>query len=56
MPPGQPSTGVWCGLIDELTDELPDGAAGRPDLLVIADYDPELRYLCLTAFDTRTAP
>jgi 4-hydroxymandelate oxidase len=47
MPPGQPSTGVWWGLIDELA-----GDAGHPDLLVIADYDPDLRYLCLTAFDT----
>jgi 4-hydroxymandelate oxidase len=47
MPPGQPSTGVWWGLIDELTSD-----AGRPDLLVAADYDPGLRYLCLAAFDT----
>jgi hypothetical protein len=47
MPPGQPSTGVWWGLIDELADD-----AGHPDLLVAADYDPGLRYLCLTAFDT----
>jgi 4-hydroxymandelate oxidase len=47
MPPGQPSTGVWWGLIDELA-----GDAGHPDLVVAADYDPELRYLCLTAFDT----
>ena len=47
MPPGQPSTGVWWGLIDELTSD-----AGHPDLLVAADYDPDLRYLCLTAFDT----
>jgi 4-hydroxymandelate oxidase len=45
MPPGQPSTGVWCGLIDELT-----GDAGHPGLVVAADYDPGLRYLCLTAF------
>ena len=49
MPPGQPSTGVWWGLIDELA-----GAAGQPDLLVVADYDPGLGYLCLTAFDTGT--
>lgn len=48
-PAGQPSTGVWWGLIDELTSE-PD----HPGLLVAADYDPDLRYLCLTAFDTRT--
>jgi len=47
MPPGQPSTGVWWGLIDEL-----EADAGRPDLLVAADYDPGLRYLCLTALDT----
>jgi hypothetical protein len=47
MPPGQPSTGVWWGLIDEIASE-----AGGPDLLVAADYDPQLRYLCLTAFDT----
>ena len=47
MPPGQPSTGVWWGLIDELTSH-----AGQPGLLVAADYDPQLRYLCLTAFDT----
>ena len=45
MPPGQPSTGVWWGLVDEFTSD-----AGRPDLLVAADYDPGLRYLCLTAF------
>jgi 4-hydroxymandelate oxidase len=51
-PPGQPSTGVWWGLIDELSSD-----AGHPDLLVAADYDPDLRYLCLTAFDTgRKAP
>jgi 4-hydroxymandelate oxidase len=44
-PPGQPATGVWWELIDELADD-----AGRPDLVVAADYDPGLRYLCLTAF------
>jgi hypothetical protein len=46
MPPGQPSTGVWWGLVDEL-----GGDAGRPDVVVAADYDPGLRYLCLTAFE-----
>jgi 4-hydroxymandelate oxidase len=46
MPPGQPSTGVWWGLAGELM-----GGAGHPDLLVAADYDARLRYLCLTAFD-----
>jgi hypothetical protein len=49
MPPGQPSTGVWWGLIDELTSDMT-----RPGLLVAADYDPGLRYLCLTAFDVRS--
>jgi hypothetical protein len=48
MPPGQPSTEVWWGLIDELSVD-----AGRPDLVVAADYDPTLCYLCLAAFDTR---
>ena len=43
---GQPSTGVWWWLIDEL-----GSGAGQPDLLVAADYDPCLRYLCLTAFE-----
>jgi hypothetical protein len=47
MPPGQPSTEVWWGLIDELT-----GDAAHADLVVVADYDRDLRYLCLTAFDT----
>jgi 4-hydroxymandelate oxidase len=47
MPPGQPSTGVWWGLIDELGDD-----AARPDLVVAADYDPGLRYLCLTAYES----
>jgi hypothetical protein len=47
MPQGQPFTGVWWGLTEELASH-----AGRLDLLVAADYDPGLRYLCLTAFDT----
>ncbi len=46
MPAGQPCTGIWCGLLDELSCDQ-----GRPDLLVVADYDPDLRYLCLAAFD-----
>ncbi len=50
MPPGQPSTGVWWGLIDELARD-----AGRPGLVLAADYDPGLRYLCLTAFETGPA-
>jgi hypothetical protein len=46
MPPGRPSTGVWWGLVEELGN-----GAARPDVLVAADYDPGLRYLCLTAFE-----
>jgi hypothetical protein len=48
VPPGQPSTGVWWGLIDALAS-----GADRPARVVAADYDPGLRYLCLTAIDTR---
>jgi 4-hydroxymandelate oxidase len=44
MPPGQPVTGLWCGLIDELTAE-------GTGLLLIADYDPGLRYLCLACVE-----
>jgi len=50
MPPGQPSTGVWWGLIDELA-----GQHGQPGPVVVADYDAQLRYLCLCAFGTATA-
>ena len=38
-------------LIDELASD-----AGHPALLVAADYDPGLHYLCLTAFDTGPGP
>jgi hypothetical protein len=40
------------GLIDELSGQA--GEAG-PGLVVAADYDPHLRYLCLTAFDLSPA-
>jgi len=43
LPPGQPVTGVWRELADW-------AAAPRGDGLVLADYDPALRYLCLAAF------
>jgi hypothetical protein len=45
VPAGQPSTGVWWELVDEL-DTVHKG------YIVAAAYDAELRYLCLTAFDT----
>ncbi|MFI6130636.1 2-hydroxy-acid oxidase [Micromonospora sp. NPDC051141] len=45
MPPGQPSTGVWWALLDQLAN----GAAAR---VVVVDYDAELHYLCLVATST----
>ncbi len=51
MPGGQPSTDVWWGLADELAL-----GANSPGVLVIADYDPGLRYLCLAAFDFGALP
>lgn len=50
-PPGQPCTGVWW----ELAGGLPGWAAeGRRVLL--ADYDPMLRYLCVSAIDVEVSP
>ncbi|SCF00727.1 hypothetical protein GA0070564_102571 [Micromonospora mirobrigensis] len=50
-PPGQPSTGVWWALLDHLARD-PD----RP--VVAAEYEPDLRYLCLVALapDGRSEP
>jgi len=48
--PGQPATGIWWGLIDGLTD-----SDDSVDLVVAADYDPDLGYLCLTGFATATS-
>jgi hypothetical protein len=45
-PVGQPMTGVWWSTLDELSAGL-DGRG----LLIAADYDPDLRYLCLTVFE-----
>ncbi|WP_254910168.1 2-hydroxy-acid oxidase [Micromonospora sp. NBS 11-29] len=42
VPPGQPTTGLWWTLLDQLGDG-PD----RPRAVVAADYEPDLRYLCL---------
>lgn len=50
-PPGQPCTGVWW----ELAGGLPTWSAqGRRVLL--ADYDPMLRYLCVSAIDVEASP
>ena len=45
-PADQPATGLCWRLLDELAD-------GQPDLVVAADYDPDLGYLCLAAFEPR---
>jgi hypothetical protein len=44
VPAGQPATGVWWQLAEQLT--------GPAELVVVADYDPFLRNLCLTGIDT----
>lgn len=43
-PPGQPGTGVWW----ELAGEMTRWPAGRR--VILANYDPALRYLCLAGF------
>lgn len=48
VPPGQPMTGVWWALLDRLGDD-PD----RPRTVMVADYEPDLRYLCLVTIATR---
>jgi hypothetical protein len=50
MPASQPFTGVWWGVIDEL-----NASTGDRILLIAADYDPGLRYLCLTVFEKEPA-
>lgn len=41
-PPGQPATGVWTLLAEELSGDL-------SGTVVVADYDPQLGYLCAAA-------
>ena len=47
---GQPGTGVWWALAEELS--APADPAAAPRRLVLADYDPGHRSLSLAAFDT----
>ena len=49
-PDAQPSTGIWWQLLDEL-----DAGTAGADLLVAADYDPDLGYLCLAALEPAAA-
>jgi hypothetical protein len=46
---GQPMTGGWAALADVLTSSV-QGASAESDIVVLADYDPSLRYLCVAAF------
>jgi 4-hydroxymandelate oxidase len=46
---GQPYTGIWSELVDELA------VTDRARRVLIADYDPQLRYLSLTATDVGVA-
>jgi 4-hydroxymandelate oxidase len=48
-PPEQPYTGIWWELAGALSGPVP------PRLVTIADYDPMLRYLCLSTIDTGRA-
>jgi class 3 adenylate cyclase len=48
VPAGQPATGVWWQLAGRLTDPA--------ELVVVADYDPGLRDLCLTGFEKPATP
>ncbi|SCG51117.1 serine/threonine-protein kinase [Micromonospora rifamycinica] len=59
-PPGQPVTGLWWTLLDQLTagPQRPRPAVGAPlsGPVLAADYDPELRYLCLVGWDGTGTP
>ncbi|MCZ7436852.1 2-hydroxy-acid oxidase [Micromonospora sp. WMMC241] len=50
VPPGQPLTGVWWSLLERLDDD-----PGQPGAVVAADYEADLRYLCLVAVTTDTS-
>lgn len=50
-PPGQPCTGAWWELIGALGSSA---TAGRR--VLIADYDPTLKYVCVAAIDVAARP
>ncbi len=50
-PADQPATGLWWQLLDELAAGQRAEEPAEPELLVTADYDPDLGYLCLAAFE-----
>jgi 4-hydroxymandelate oxidase len=50
-PPGQPCTGVWWQLAGGL-----DGWAADGRRVLLADYEPLLRYLCVAAIDIEGSP
>ncbi len=51
-PAGQPYTGVWWELAGALPGCAAQSTEGR---VLLADYDPALRYLCLAAIDVQAA-
>jgi hypothetical protein len=55
LPAGQPMTGVWWGLLDDIGAGSGQPGSGDCSVVVAADYDPALRYLCLTAFEKEPA-
>ncbi|HET7018261.1 MAG TPA: hypothetical protein VFI65_30365 [Streptosporangiaceae bacterium] len=55
MPAGQPMTGVWWGIIDELGASYQGGEADDRSVVIAADYDPDLRYLSLAAVEKEPA-
>jgi len=50
-PAGQPCTGVWWELAGRLPGWLEQGQR-----VLLADYDPALRYLCVAAIDVEAGP
>jgi hypothetical protein len=44
-PDGGVSTALWAGAYEHAADATPGGT-------VLAEYDPDLRYLCLAAFES----
>jgi 4-hydroxymandelate oxidase len=48
---GQPHTGIWWELAGVLSDGRAPAGADRPRRVLLADYDPQLRYLCMSAID-----
>jgi 4-hydroxymandelate oxidase len=53
-PAGQPATGVWWELVGELSEWKPPTDPPAGERVLVADFDPQLRYLCVAAIDVST--